>query len=220
MNPLKVMYIDEDEGEIRQFKRKFIDVFEVETVDFSDIQFSNLIDKLSEKEFDYLIVDYHLNEKSGCGFDGDAVLIDFLRRFPHFPTMLLTNQDQGAIESVKGLDIEKVRSKKEYLSDELRPAFSARIIAKVEQYQNDIKEAEEKLEQLAQKRATDIGLSADEEDESIRLDDFLDEILDADARGIPKEVLTSTNDTRLGELLTKTDDLINRLKAYEDISQQ
>jgi len=215
---LKIMYIDEDDGEVRQFKRKFLDVFDVETVDFNDIQLSDLLTKLSEKQFDYLIVDYHLNDMSGCGFDGDVVLVDFLKRFPHFPTMLLTNQDEGAIESVKGLDIEKVRSKKEYLNDDLRPAFSARIKAKVDQYQQDIKDAEEKLEQLAQKKASDDGLSADEEDESIRLDDFLDEILDADARSIPKEVISSTNETRLGELLTKTDDLIERLKKYEDVS--
>jgi len=218
MSLLKIMYIDEDDGEVRQFKRKFLDVFDVETVDFNDIQLSDLLTKLSEKQFDYLIVDYHLNDMSGCGFDGDVVLVDFLKRFPHFPTMLLTNQDEGAIESVKGLDIEKVRSKKEYLNDDLRPAFSARIKAKVDQYQQDIKDAEEKLEQLAQKKASDDGLSADEEDESIRLDDFLDEILDADARSIPKEVISSTNETRLGELLTKTDDLIERLKKYEDVS--
>jgi len=219
MSLLKLMYIDEDSGEVRQFKRKFLDVFEVETVDFTDIQLPSLLTKLNEKQFDYLIVDYHLNDMSGCGFDGDVILVDFLKRFPHFPTMLLTNQDEGAIESIKGFDVEKVRSKKEYLSDELRPAFSARIKAKVGQYQRGIREAEEKLEQLAEKRALGTGLSADEEDESIRLDDFLDETLDANARTIPKEVISSTNETRLGELLTKTDDLIERLKKYEDISK-
>ncbi len=168
---------------------------------------------------DYKVVDYHLNDMSGCGFDGDAALKDFLKRFPHFPSMLLTNQDEGAIESVKGFDVEKVRSKKEYLTDELRPAFSARIKAKADQYKQDIKDAEEKLQQLAEKKASDTGLSADEEDESIRLDDFLDETLDADARSIPKEIISNTNDARLGELLAKTDDLIEKLKKYEDIPQ-
>jgi hypothetical protein len=217
-NGYTVMYVDDDLTEVRQFKRHLSTYFEIETIDFNDITVDKIHSDLDDKNFDYLIVDYHLNDKTGCGFDGDVVLKDFLGKFPHFPAMLLTNQDEGAIESVKGLDVEKVRSKKEYLSDGLDKPFGARIRAKIDQYKQEIADAETKLAELVEKRAKGDSLSADEEDESIRLDDFLDDTLDAKAKSVPKEVISSTNDSRVGELLNKTDELIERLKKYENVS--
>lgn len=211
----KVLYVDEDKAENNRFVRRFVDDFSVETVDFEGITFDNLANRLEEKDFDYLVVDFQLNEKSNCGFDGDAVIKDFLSKFPHFPVMLLTNHDEGAIEGVAGLDVEKIHSKKEYTSDDFKAAFAKRMKAKIDDYKKQITEAQERVQHLISKKSSGEELTADEEAEIIRLDTFLDETLGAETRTIPAEMKSMTNTQRLETILEKTDRLIEKLKEYE-----
>ena len=217
MTKYTILYIDDDSAENHHFERSFYDEFNIDTVDFEGITKESLNADLSEKDFDYLIVDYHLNEKTNCGFNGDEVLINFLSNFPHFPVMLLTNHDERAIESVMGLDVEKIHSKKEYSDSDLKEAFVKRIYAKITEYKSKESEAQERIIGFIKKKASGEELTAIEEDEAIQLDKFLDETLDGKSRIIPEEIKKSTNRTRIESLLNKTDELIERLKKYETI---
>jgi DNA-binding NarL/FixJ family response regulator len=214
----KVLYVDEDPAENNRFTRSFVNDFVVDTVDFEGITFDQLAAQLEEKDFDYLVVDYHLNEKSNCGFDGDAVIKNFVAKFPHFPTMLLTNHDEGAIEGIADFDVEKIRSKKEYTSDEFKVAFTKRMKAKIDEYKKQNTEAQERVQQLIEKKNSGQELTAEEEVEVIRLDTFLDETLGAESPKIPDEMKSTTNTQRLETILEKTDSLIEKLKEYETLS--
>ncbi|EKD86162.1 MAG: hypothetical protein ACD_37C00436G0002 [uncultured bacterium] len=218
MPEYRVLYIDEDKTENHQFERSFVNDFLVETVDFDEITFEALSSRTEERDFDYLVVDFHLNEKSNCGFDGDSVIKDFLSKFPHFPAILLTNHDERAIESVEGLDVEKIRSKKEYINDEFKEAFIKRIKAKVDEYRRQNTEAQDRIQELINKKTSGQELTAEEEVEVIHLDTFLDEALDGNSREIPEEMKLMTNTSRLETLLRKTDNLIEKLKKYETFS--
>ena len=217
MDEYRVLYIDEDVTENNRFERNFVNDFTVATVDFNGITLDSLNARLDERDFDYLVVDFHLNEKSGCGFDGDVVLQGFLAKFPDFPGILLTNNGEAAIENVKDLDVEKIRSKKEYLTDEFKEVFTKRIKAKIDEYKKKNTDAQERIKELIAKKADGTDLTAEEEAEVVQLDTFLDESLAGDAHQIPEEMKQMTNTTRLETLLAKTDELIEKLKKYETV---
>lgn len=217
MSDYSILYIDEETTDNHQFERKMSEEFDVSTVDFTDITFEKLTSDLMEKDFDYLIVDYHLNDKSGCGFNGDEVIKEFVGKFPHFPTMLLTNHDQHAVDSVEGLDVDTIHNKKEYVDEERREVFIKRIKAKIDNYRDEIKGAEERIAALIEKKRSGSDLTANEEQEIVDLDTLLDETLGGD-RSIPDDIKSPTNALRIESLLSKTDDLIARLKEYENIS--
>ena len=217
MPEYKVLYVDEDKKENHQFERSFVDDFSVDTVNFDGITFESLISRLEDRDFDYLVVDFHLNEKSNCGFDGDQVVKDFVSKFPHFPVMLLTNHDERAIESVAELDVERIRSKKEYTNEEFKEAFTKRIKAKIDEYRKQNSDAQERIQALIDKKKAGQELTAEEEAEVIQLDTFLDETLDGQSRDIPDDMKLMTNTQRLETILKKTDDLIEKLKEYEAI---
>ena len=217
MPEYKVLYVDEDKKENHQFERSFVDDFSVDTVNFDGITFESLISRLEDRDFDYLVVDFHLNEKSNCGFDGDQVVKDFVSKFPHFPVMLLTNHDERAIESVAELDVERIRSKKEQTNEEFKEAFTKRIKAKIDEYRKQNSDAQERIQALIDKKKAGQELTAEEEAEVIQLDTFLDETLDGQSRDIPDDMKLMTNTQRLETILKKTDDLIEKLKEYEAI---
>jgi DNA-binding NarL/FixJ family response regulator len=217
MDTRTIFYVDEELTDSHQFERKLGEDFNVSTVNFEGLTFESLVEQLSEKDFDYLIVDYHLNEKSNCGFNGDEVIKAFLEKFPRFPTMLLTNHDQHAVDSAEGLDVDTIHNKKEYIEDERREVFIKRINAKISQYREANEEAETKIILLIQKRQSGEDLTANEEDELIKLDAYLDETLAAESPVIPDDIKTPTNAKRITELLEKTDSLIDRLNQYENI---
>lgn len=211
----KIIYIDDESTDIHRFERDMDGVFDVKTIQIvADTVLGELIESLTASTFDYLIVDFHLNDKTNCGYNGDAILKGFLEKLPHFPAMLLTNFDESAIKTAKDLDVDKIHSKFSN-EDEMR-LFVTRVETKIEQYQSQKQNASSRLIELKQK-ASSAALTANEEEEALELDTFLEETLDAKSPDLAKSILSS-NGSRLDALLTKTDSLIETLKEYENIS--
>lgn len=213
-----VLYIDDDPVDNDQFIRHFDLDFEIRTIDFADITLDKLLEELDEGGFDYVIVDYHLNDKSACGFNGDEVLNSFLAKFPRFPAMLLTNHDEQALEKARDLDVEKIQSKKDYINN--KDIFIKRIKLKIDQYHQKNKEYEDQIIDLLNKKNSEQELTANEENDLIKLDNLVEETLGLDAHKVPKNIMFSkTNTKKLDSLLKKTDQLIDTLKAYEKIQK-
>lgn len=209
----RIAYIDDDTRDIHKFERDMENIFKVKAVQIQrDTVLQDLVKKLIDWNFDYLIVDFHLSERTGCGYNGDEVLKLFLDELPHFPAMLLTNFDENAIESAKNLDVDKIHRK--VSNDEQLSLFVARVKAKIEQYREDRKNKESRLIELKEKSAAD-DLTAKEEEEAIKIDTFLEQTL-GKSPDLAKTVLSS-NSSRLDTLLTKTDSLIEKLEQYENI---
>jgi hypothetical protein len=213
-----ILYIDEEKTALHSFERALGTDFEIKSVDFTDLTLEKLILILDERDFDYLVIDFNLNEKSGCGFNGDDVLADFTKKFPHFPVMLLTNFDDQAVVSIQGFDTEKIHNKKEYGDEALKDAFIKRIKRIIDDYKKQNTNAEARIAALIQKKASGEVLNAAEEEEAIKLDTFLDEVLDGEAKKIPDQIKES-NEEKIGLLLDKTDTLITKLEEYENIPE-
>ena len=211
----KIIYIDDDIAEINIFERNVRYRFEVEAITISkDIILDDLVTRLIDSQFEYLIIDFHLNDKANCGYNGDDVLKHFLEKLPHFPVMLLTNYDMDAIETAKKLDADKIYSKPSK-EDEKDLLFS-RIKTKIEQYAKRKEEANRRLLELRNKKLNSEELTANEEEEALELDTFLEQTLDPKAPYLAKSTW-STNSPRIEKLLQKTDSLIKILENYEEI---
>ena len=219
MENYTLMYIDDSSDDTNRFVRNLSSEFEIKTIDLTNHTINSLMEILDVKDFDYLIVDYTLNERLNCGFNGDEVLVNFSNKFPHFPIMLLTNFDHRAIVSIKDIDTEKIHNKKEYTDDELKDGFVKRIQGKITDYKQKNEHAEARIAELIQKKAAGTALDIIEEEEWLKLDSFLDESLAGDVARIPDQLLERTNESRLVALLEKTDALINKLEEYETVQK-
>ncbi|MFA7285401.1 MAG: hypothetical protein WC011_00935 [Candidatus Paceibacterota bacterium] len=219
MENYTLMYIDEESAEMDRMERNLGSDFEIKNIDFTDITFDKLTTILDKREFDYLIVDFNLNERSNCGFNGDDVLVNFTKKFPHFPVMLLTNFDHRAVASVKNIDTEKIHNKKEHSDTDLKMAFIKRIKGKIIEYKERNSQAETRAEELIHKKNSGAEMNINEEEELIKLDTFLDEVTAGDASIIPSQMKELSNETKLLSLLEKTDALISKLENYEAVQE-
>lgn len=212
----KIIYVDDEPTDIHRFERDMDGVFDVKTFQIvGSTILEDLVEELTTSTFDYLIVDFHLNDKTNCGYNGDAILKAFLEKLPHFPAMLLTNYDESAIKTAKDLDVDKIHSK--FSNEDETRLFVTRVETKIEQYQKQKEVASSRLIELKEK-ANSETLTINEEEEALELDTFLEETLDAQSPDLAKSIL-STNGSRLDRLLQKTDLLIEKLEQYENISK-
>lgn len=213
-----ILYIDEDQSAVNRFIRYFESDFIIKEGFYPDITLEKLIPVLDNKEFDFLVVDSNLNEKSGCGFDGQEILKYFTKKFPHFPVILFTNYDDKAVIEIQDFDINKIYSKRELTNKEDREVFIKKLKRMIDEYREQNDNAESRITKLIDKKNSGETLNAAEEDEIIKLDTFLDETLDGDTKKIPDQIKES-NEEKIDLLLNKTDELIIQLKKYEEVSK-
>lgn len=178
----------------------------------ANLSLDELMTRLDPKGFDYLIVDYFLNQNDAVSYKGDEVLLRFNKKARDFPQMLLTNDDKNAIKVAQGIDVEIIRGKKEYTDDP--ELFAERINKQVEQYHLKLDTYSKELEELAQKVANDDELTLEEEERYIELDNFLDDAIDPTAIKVPDDLkkVSISNSDKLDDLINRTDQLIEKLK--------
>ncbi len=115
-NKYHVLYIDDDPSEIREVIRSLERTGELEVKGFpikGDTPFDEVTALLSQGNFDYLLIDYMLNEKTGWGMNGNGVLGWFLNEFPHFPAIFFRTNEMKGLQRVVNMVAEKLRSKNE-----------------------------------------------------------------------------------------------------------
>lgn len=221
MSKLRILYIDDEQEQVGNFIRKLSEE-EFDVMDIlvnSSTSYQDIMEVLEEKNFDFLIVDYHLNEKGNCGFEGDEIVSSFVKKFPHFPVVLLTSHENEAITHLDNIDLEKIQGKNEYSTPSLLESFISRIKRRVAEYRADIEKAESRVKYLILRKASGVVLSATEEAEATRLDTFLDEVLDGEAKKISDQI-KETNEEKISSLLDKTDLLIAKLEKYESVQKK
>jgi len=104
-------------------------------------QLNELIERLKAVQFDYLVVDYHLNQAIRLSYDGDAVIKSFTAIFKDFPCMLLSSDGKGAVTESEGVSADLVRDKSEISNLDNREVFVGRIEKRVLQYKTRLTEA-------------------------------------------------------------------------------
>lgn len=209
MERQRIAYVDEFDEDISAFLRYATDEFEVIPIKpMEDIE--ELIDTIISVKVEALIVDFDLTDKDpSIHYMGNEVIENFLKERHDFPVFVLTAYDERAIDD--GKDVNIVYEKK--LMFEKDPKFKEKVRKQIEKYKKKLKEAEVRLLQLQEKNKTE-GLTYDEEQELIDLDDFIEKSL-SKRNLTPKELKTLTNEKMLSEILEKADLMLKAISKNE-----
>jgi hypothetical protein len=226
MNKFRVLFIDEEQDSLDDF----LDYVEAssrgsEIEPLTELPLEDLdlmIEKIMSLNPDAIIADFNLNEKRvdidyNVPYNGTELLEAFLSIREGFPFFILTAFDEIAINETE--DVNKVYVKNILHNSHKENAFKAkvtfldRVIASINHYRSKLEKSEEDLLKLLEKKQAG-KTNYEDEEKIIELDSFIEKSIDGTS-SIPKVHKTSTNVERLGELLNKVDELINKVNNKE-----
>lgn len=227
MNKFKILFIDEERDSFDDFLdyvEKSARAGEIEPITQLPLEeLDIMIEKIVELNPDAIITDFNLNEKRidinyNVPYNGTELLENFISIREGFPFFVLTAFDDVAINETD--DVNKVyvknilhKSNKEEAT-KARATFLDRVIASIKHYRSKLTKAEEDLLQLLEKKKEG-NANYDDEQRIIELDSFIEKSLDKSS-SIPDDYKLSSNADRLGELLSKVDELINKVNREND----
>lgn len=224
MDKYKILFIDEEKDSFDDFLdyvEKSTRAGEIEPITQLPLEdLDMMLERIFEISPDAIITDFNLNEKRvdidyNVPYNGTELLEAFLSKRTDFPFIVLTAFDDVAINETD--DVNKIyvkhilhKSNKEEAT-KARATFLDRVIASINHYQSKLKNAEEELIHLLEKKNAGEA-NYDEEQRIIELDGFIEKSVDKGS-SIPNEYKLSSNTGKLGELLSRVDSIINKLNT-------
>lgn len=229
MDKYKILFIDEETDSFDDFLdyvEKSTRAGEIEPITQLPLEdLDMMLEKIFEISPDAIITDFNLNEKRididyNVPYNGTELLEVFLSIRTDFPFIVLTAYDDVAINEVE--DVNKIyvknilhKSNKEETT-KARATFLDRVIASINHYQSKLKNAENELLQLLEKKKSGEANYNDEQ-RIIELDGFIEKSVDKGS-SIPNEYKLSSNTDKLGELLRRVDSMINKLNKEDNVN--
>lgn len=223
----KILFIDEEKDSFDDFLdyvEKSVRAGEIDPITQLPLEdLDAMIEKIISLNPDAIITDFNLNEKRvdidyNVPYNGTELLETFLSLRESFPFFVLTAFDDVAINETD--DVNKVyvkhilhKSNKEEAT-KARATFLDRVIASINHYKSKLKKSEEDLLKLLDKKRSG-ETNYEEEQRIIELDSFIEKSIDKNS-SIPDEYKVSSNADKLGELLSKVDELINKVNKGND----
>lgn len=209
----KVAYIDEQDADIRSFKRSVLlrsaEKFEVFSVKPKS-SIEDTITEIFEGDVDAVIADFRLSEEDPTvHYNGSDIVREVLNIRAEFPVFILTSFEDDAID--KGFDVNIVYEKKDIQEN---GKFFEKVILQIKKHKSKIENAELRLKELIEKRQKG-PLNNREEEELIELDSMIEKTLDK-RNSIPPDFKTITNTEKLNELINKTEELIKEVKSKKE----
>jgi hypothetical protein len=212
MTKHKIIYVDEEKTEIRNFQRKFSSDFEVMGC-LPAKQLSELIETILDSEVTALVTDFNLSEyrvdvKYPVPYDGVNVVEALLEIREGFPCFILTSFDGDAIKESE--DVNLIYPKDALNHQVGKTTLQEKVHVQIEHYRARLKNASLEFDALMAKAST-AKLTEREECRLQELDSFLEKSLNAKS-SIPSSAKHGTSLKRLGELLRSTDELLKELR--------
>lgn len=205
----KIGFIDENAGQRSSFYHAFIEDFNVYIFEPDENSTEEeLIREAFDNHVDILIIDYQMDEL--LNFNGDSIDRKLHEINPYFPVIVLTSYENDAIGHI---DDVRVMYGKEILDNETSPEklelFKKKIIALINHYDSEIKEAEERLRSLEEKRVTE-GLESSEEQKYIEDNNFLGKVY-GEGEYLSGAFYSIETNKKLDKLIEKTEQLLAKI---------
>jgi len=209
MTKFKVAYIDEDESDIRRFRRFADDFFNVIPL-IPDRDIERTVFNIFEQKVDAIIADFELSEQNVSIHYNGAELVRFiLEEREQFPVFILTSYEEDAVS--KGDDVNIVYEKNIMNDGE---TFLVKVKSQIEKYIHRLETAESRIFELTEKSKTST-LDAYEEEELFKLDAMIEKAFDKKSK-IPENLKRANNSEELMELLKKVDNLTRRIESRDE----
>jgi len=206
---IKLIYIDEQEEENRDFQRFAKDHFDLSCI-IPNENIQECVSTILGDNPDMLIVDFNLSEyKSDVCYSG-IDLVDAIHKIKFdLPCLILTSHTDDAMD--QSLDPNTIHYKGE-LNDEKANNLLLRTIERnVIVYKNKIEDAINEHSQLLEKLATEEGLTSTEESKLTELDEYLEKVTDK-SYAIPSNLKKALLSGQLDELIDQTKLLLEKTK--------
>jgi len=170
----KLGYIDEDAGQRTTFYHTFKEDYEnIKLFRFTDeTTIDSLITDIVEAKLDLVVIDYELTADGVIDFDADELIDELLKRYIHFPFIILTSNEDDALDHIH-------YANRIYSKDNMGDEFFKRIIKNnMEEYSSRITNNKETIQLLTNKKNKE-GLSVlEEEDNAVKFpDNFLSKFI-------------------------------------------
>lgn len=204
----RILYIDEDDSDRREFKIYCKNVFEVITI-HPPASLQQLFSVIDEIGPDAIVTDYHLTEHdASIEYNGDDVVSNYLQLRHQFPVFLLTSYEDTAIN--EDLDPSYIYTKDVMSEAEVDNVvkFRLRVSRKIEVYKSYLDDLETRILELKEK-----GNDRSDEDKAllIQLDSELERTLGSNY-SLGDKVKEDPYLDSLKLMLDKADELLNALK--------
>lgn len=220
MDRYKVLYVDEEQIWRDHFTRYAHNEFDLEVIEPMETK-EELIDYILSSSANAVVLDHFLAEKSSIdiAYDGVDVAEGIKNINSNFPIFVLTSYDTDAMEEAK--DVNYIYSKNAISSNnksddqkvESREKFNDRIRLQIKHYFEAIEAAEKTFHALIKKAETE-ALNAEQEEQLIELDTFLNEQIGRDL-DIPKHLKTKAKADQTQELIEVTKELMEKISQRQ-----
>jgi DNA-binding NarL/FixJ family response regulator len=220
----KIIFIDEEKDAIDEFKDYVDDTnstqkFEV-IGEFPQEELDEMIQVIFKHNPDALITDFNLNEYKtdinyNVPYNGIHLIQEILAIRDSFPCFVMTSYDDNAIKASEDVNLVYIKdilhgSEKE---TNAKANFLERVESQINHYKAKIAAAEKELDRLLDLRRSGEA-TIEDENEIIRLDHFLETTIDK-RNAIPEEYKSLSNTQRLGEILSKVDELLKKIEKKD-----
>lgn len=212
MTKHKIIYVDEEKKEIRDFQRKFSSDFDVIGL-LPTKELAELVDIILSSDAKAVVTDFNLAEyrtdvKYPVPYDGVNLVETLLEIREGFPCFILTSFDADAIKEAE--DVNLIYPKDALNQRVGKTTLQEKVLAQIGHYTARLKQASKEFDELVG-HSKNRALNEREEARLQELDTFLEKSLNA-KQALPKPSKQATAIKRLGELLRSTDELIQELR--------
>jgi DNA-binding NarL/FixJ family response regulator len=199
--------VDESESEIRKFMRfAHGSLFVTALKPIADL--NEMIDNILTTKVDALVADFDLNEEdSTIKYTGVELISKLLENREKFPVFILTSHEDKAIQ--EGDDVNIVYEKGRIFDS--KEKLLEKIKSQIDKYTHSLYVAEDKIMTLLEKQSQ-ANLTAVEEEELIRLDNFIEKSLGKKI-AIPEKLKSKQESDGLIELLEKADKILKKIQV-------
>ena len=212
----KILFIDEEKNQQEQFCEYMeteADKVEVKCL-FPSKTIEKMLQAIDDEQPDAIVIDYKLNEikvdiNYNVPFSGTDIANPYQERHIGFPFFVMTSYDDDAVSESKDVNVVYRKNILHNSVDEGRASFKVRIVQQINKYKKRIRDSQNKLEELLQKRK-ESELTLNEQDKLVQLDSFLEKSLDSYS-SIPDDFKTSQSLSKLSDLIEKVDEEIRKL---------
>jgi DNA-binding NarL/FixJ family response regulator len=216
----KILFIDEEQETFDDFLdyvelSSTKDIIKVQT-QFPLENLDEMVELILKINPDAIVTDFRLNEmktdiKYNVPYNGVELVQDLLKIRTSFPCFVLTAYDDLAVSESD--DVNKVYIKNILHNNKeeskAKAKFLDRVIYQIEHYKSKINNAEKELIELIELRKSGKANISDEE-RIIKLDNFLENIIDSQ-HAVPPEFKTLSNEDRLNKLLSTVDEILKKV---------
>jgi hypothetical protein len=217
----KILFIDEQQGDIDDFK-DYVDATttteQIEVVaEYPLESLDEMIELILKHNADAVITDFMLNEyketiKYNVPYNGVQLVKELTSIREGFPCFVMTSFDDNAIKESEDVNIVYIKDilHNSEKATNAKANFLERVESQINHYKSKIQEAEKELYRLVEIRNAGKA-TIDEENEIIRLDHLVEIAIDKKS-SIPEQYKSLSNTDRLNQILSKVDDLLNKVE--------